>query len=400
MWMVNMKRLLLICVVYALMISGCYGRIEPHVSTDSGDYASGGTGTDHGSDALVTYEESEQEPEIPLKELRFAPEQAKQILIPDESGVVFISAPRDLAALATLVNSGDEWYRDFKYVLQNNINMSGIDFIPIGGTNEEGYSHSFEASFFGNSCLIQGLTIRNNGFESGTGLFGAVGPSGFLEDVHVVEANIKGQVCTGGIVGAMAGSMRACSFRGKVSGSNDVGGLFGTAFSDGETPGSVSQCAANAEVTGFSTLGAFGGVASVGVRITDCYALGSVTILEDDAYDRQGYIGGFLGQNTSDSLERCFAVTEVYTKISSDFVGAFIGYNAGTVLSCYFGDYLAGWDGVCYEADSEIIADVTGCSVENITSQETYLGWDFGGIWGIREGKNRGLPYLITISGE
>ena len=106
MWMVNMKRLLVICVVCLLMISGCYGRIEPHVSTDSGDDASGGTGTEHGSDAIVTYEESEQEPEIPLKELRFAPEQAKQILIPDESGVVFICAPRDLAALAALVIVG------------------------------------------------------------------------------------------------------------------------------------------------------------------------------------------------------------------------------------------------------------------------------------------------------
>ena len=83
----------------------------------------------------------------------------------------YLDSPQQLAALSERVNSGDTSYLGTRFVLTRDIDMSGIDFVPIGAfTVRDGENHlqrervaPDSTQFRGFAAVLdgQGHTIRN-----------------------------------------------------------------------------------------------------------------------------------------------------------------------------------------------------------------------------------------------
>lgn len=128
---------------------------------------------------------------------------------------------------------------------------------------------------------------------------------------------------------------------GSVTGTGDpVGGLVGLARSST----TITNSYATGEVTGTDNTGGLVGYAYKST-ITNSYATGSVSGTEDST-------GGLVGLADSSST-----VTNSYW--NKDTTGQSMSAGGGT-----------------------------GKSTEEMQKEETYIGWDFGEIWQINEGKS------------
>ncbi|MDR2931968.1 MAG: hypothetical protein LBV27_02565 [Oscillospiraceae bacterium] len=395
-----MKRFIGLMLAALISTAGCAQNGDVSSAQDSGvmgldDVIEGPVDSDVPSDNSDSESEDESSiPQVPLDTVTLTAGEAAALLKPDESGHVAIENPKQLAALAALVNSGDNAYKQNIYTVQNDLNLNGTDFTPIGGiTGGEGFS--FEAVFDGGDFIIMGLTIRDNGFDEGTGLFGSVGPGGTVKNVHVTGGNIQGRYNVGGIAGSSSGVMENCSFRGSVTSAyENVGGIVGDIHYE-DAPSTVERCFANAEVSGNAYAGAFAGNISFGAVLSDCYALGSVTAVKGANGEEAARIGGFIGANGNAEIKRCYANAEVYTKVSAALVGGFIGSSDGFLENCYYNfTATSNWKPVGNKNAEDSTLGVRACETLELCERETFEGWDFTSIWDISDNQNRGLPFL------
>ena len=109
------------------------------------------------------------------------------------------------------------------YQLVKNLDLSGIsNFEPIGVD----WKKPFNGKFDGGGNTIKGLTIdREN--ETNVGLFGATGTSSVIENVKLIEVNVKGGSSVGALAGITQNLVKNIQASGSVSGKNSVGGLIG-----------------------------------------------------------------------------------------------------------------------------------------------------------------------------
>jgi len=119
------------------------------------------------------------------------------------SGHYLISTATDLATMACRVKSGDSAYQTGYYDLQNNIDLTGFSWIPIGTS-----SNPFKGTFDGHGFVLNHLTITAlttyhtvyNGFILyGTGLFGDV-EGATISDLTIQNASldVRSNVLTNG----------------------------------------------------------------------------------------------------------------------------------------------------------------------------------------------------------
>ena len=119
-----------------------------------------------------------------------------------------ISTPEDLQELAANCIDND-WSRNKKIVLKNDINVSAIEFYGIP---------TFGGKFEGQGYTISGLRFVQEG--SVVGLFRYTQSTAEIEGLHV-EGSVQPKgtsTVVGGIVGSNAGTIRNCTFSGLVSG--------------------------------------------------------------------------------------------------------------------------------------------------------------------------------------
>ncbi len=117
-----------------------------------------------------------------------------------------------LKNIAKLVN--EEWKSDINITLTADINLSGIDWTPIGID----YNHQYTGTFNGGGHTITGLTVT--GSDQYAGLFGYIGSGGtvknvVLEGVQIESDNDMSDV--GGVAGQSYGNIENCSVSGSVS---------------------------------------------------------------------------------------------------------------------------------------------------------------------------------------
>lgn len=121
--------------------------------------------------------------------------------------------------------------------LETDIDLTNVDFggIPI-----------FCGTFYGNQHTVSGFSLEKDG--SVQGLFRYLSKGAVLQDLAV-----KGKVLpegsrrmVGGIVGSNEGTVRACSFTGRVSGGERVGGIVGC----NQVAGIVESCQSFGSVEG------------------------------------------------------------------------------------------------------------------------------------------------------
>lgn len=139
------------------------------------------------------------------------------ITIGSDPKLVRISSGQDLIQLSEDC-SYDRWSKDTRVFLDNDIDLKGIDFLPIP---------IFAGTFDGQGYSITGLSISVEG--SNQGLFRYLQEGAIIKNLSVqgVVKPMGEKSSIGGLVGNNKGIVENCSFSGSVKGRDIVGGLIG-----------------------------------------------------------------------------------------------------------------------------------------------------------------------------
>ncbi len=252
-----------------------------------------------------------------------------------------IYSAKGLQWLAEQVNGGNN-FSGKTILLKNNLNLDGIDWTPIGSTD-----NPFAGKFDGNGKTISNLQI-NKSSMSDVGLFGYAGVveaknNAEIHNFTINNASVKGDlnvaiVCgkpyvsvklydiniTGHVelegrsyVGAIAGygytEIDNCKVQADDSSYVNAsyiyaGGICGfRGEGNGNTTYSISNCNSNIDVTGFSYVGGITGICHYGNTIDNCHVTANITETISDGADEsdKNGIGGIAGITVSDASLKC-----------------------------------------------------------------------------------------------
>ena len=239
-----------------------------------------------------------------------------------------VTSAEGLKAVADIANNGN---LGINITLTENINLTDIDWTPIGTD----YYNQYTGAFDGGNHTITGLTVT--GSNEFTGLFGFIGSGGKVKDVTLKEVKIESDndmSDVGGVVGWSYGTIENCSVSGSVIGRGTisiVGGVVGYQWG-----GSITGCSSSATVNTGNTAGGVAGHTTMGAAMTASYATGDVTVENDGTSN--AWAGGIVGMNGgSSTLTACYAAGNVSGKGSGTIhVGGAVGENYGTLTACYW----------------------------------------------------------------
>ena len=231
-----------------------------------------------------------------------------------------------LKNIAELVN--EEWKLGINITLTDNIDLTDIDWTPIGKDDNKAYTGTFD----GNGKTITGLTVT--GSYKYAGLFGDIDENGtvknvVLEGVQITSDNSSGYA--GGVAGDSWGTIENCSVSGSVSGTTFAGGVVGSQWG-----GSITGCSSSATVNAGGVAGGVAGLTDSGATLTACYATDDVTLVSNGTGTY--YAGGVVGDNINRStVIACYAWGSVTGSGSGTiYVGGVTGTNdEGTLTACY-----------------------------------------------------------------
>ena len=244
----------------------------------------------------------------------------------DGQGNYTVTSAEGLKNIAKLVN--EQWNLGINITLTANINLSGIDWTPIGID----YNHRYTGTFDSGGHTITGLTVT--GSDQYVGLFGHIGSGGkvmnvTLKDVKIATTNSDGYA--GGVAGdSFGGNIENCSVSGSVSGTTFAGGVVGSQWG-----GSITGCNSSATVKGVIFAGGIAGETNSGASLTGCYATGNVSVENNTTNNANA--GGVVGYNGGGTLTACYATGSVTGSGSGTiYVGGVTGSNnLGTLTACY-----------------------------------------------------------------
>ena len=240
-----------------------------------------------------------------------------------------MTSAEGLKNIAKLVN--EQWNLGINITLTADIDLSGIDWTPIGID----YNHQYKGTFDGGGHTITGLTVT--GSNEYAGLFGCIGSGGTVKNVVLKDVQIasdNGGSAVGGVAGYSYGTLENCSVSGSVSGSGMngfAGGVVG--YQNG---GFLTGCSSSATVNAGNIAGGVAGSTDRGATLTACYATGDVTL--ESINSGSSFAGGVVGDNTNRStVIACYAWGSVTGSGSGIiYVGGVTGSNAdGTLQACY-----------------------------------------------------------------
>ncbi len=230
---------------------------------------------------------------------------------------------KGLKHVAELVN--EEGKTDINITLTDNIDLTGIDWTPIGKFP----SNSYTGTFDGNGKTITGLTVTTS--DQYEGMFGFL--CGTVKNVVLTEVNVTGGTNSGGVAGWSYGNIENCSVSGSVSGYSIAGGVVGV-----QAGGFLTGCSSSATVNAGYLAGGVAGGSDYGATLTGCYATGNVTLEGNNAGNN--YAGGVVGWNGNGTLTACYATGNVTGSGSGTiYVGGAAGGNYATMTTCYWSNY-------------------------------------------------------------
>lgn len=270
-----------------------------------------------------------------------------------------IWTPDQLMVLAYHPEDYDEHFAlmadlDLAVIDPNRVAPIGMNLVPFTGV------------FNGNGHSISNFTYVGEN-DDYVGLFGCVGPifsasndrQGIIRNLHLVNVNLLGNNCTGGIAGSSTGTVAACSVTGTVRGGETVGALVGEQYGiveeswvravvagaanagglvgsnrqvDEYRPGRIQRCYSQGHVWSDSQAGGLAGI-NYG-WIEACYSSTHV--------DGGGARGGLIGiQDSGGCIVRCYSVGSVGG--ASPGGGGLVGAGQDrTAFQCYWDNEASG----------------------------------------------------------
>ena len=244
----------------------------------------------------------------------------------------------------------------------------GAGWHPVGTYVWDTPSLSFQGSLDGQGYEIIGSYLNRSSTDY-VGLFGCIGGHGEVNNLSVVDTEIRGKNDVAGLAGNNQGNISKAYVTGNIDGRDYVGGLVG--YNAGTAVYSLST----ADVIGNVFVGGLMGV-NVGT-LENSYATGDAS--------GETYVGGLVGLNQG-PLDICYAKGQV---IGNLHVGGFVGDNQypGTVDNSF-------WDIETGGPDNAIGVGKTTAEMMDIT---TFTGssWD---IFDVEDVNHRNTDYIWNIA--
>ena len=222
-------------------------------------------------------------------------------------GTRYKKSSSDVGNVTGCHNSGCQGYE-----LSNNINLAGVNWVPIGDSS----SNTFSSIFNGNGYEIQNLTITSSAITY-LGLFGYIS-SATISNVGVVGISITATNTSGIYVGGLVGSSD-----GTISNSYAKGFI--------TIPSSGQQTSVYA--------GGLVGVGSYSTTITNSYTTVNV-LASSSVYEGSVYAGGLVGSSAR-TISNSYATGNVSASVSNVYGNAWAeglvgGINGATISNSIY----------------------------------------------------------------
>jgi len=224
------------------------------------------------------------------------------------------------------------------YIQTADINLTGINWTPIGDNSSFDSTTQFTGTYDGNNKTISNLTINNTELYY-VGLFGYAGSGGTLENIILENVSInssRDSAFVGGLTGQnCGGTIKDSCVSGSITATGDsarAGGLIGDSYLGGTVENSSSSCAVTGGEGVSNTIGGLVG-RQQGGSIRNSYSTGNVT----GTYYVGGLVGYLLGSGT---IEHGYSTGNVTGTPSDGTIGGLVGtVNNGTITnSCSTGN--------------------------------------------------------------
>ena len=267
----------------------------------------------------------------------------------------------------------------------------------------------------GSGSVIELCNVKGGITGTGNNIGGVVGNCKAnvqnidLSDVIINTASTSNNV--GGIIGYLNAqkNVLGCSFKGDVSGQDNIGGIVGGTYSSTAGTCVISGCSFEGNVSGVNSIGGIAGAfqsSHYSSVIELCNVKGVITGTGQYAGGLIGYnrgnvkncysemtingvnhVGGLIGRQYSNDLENSYSRGEVN---GTSNVGGLVGSNNNRIAtSCY-------WDTETSGQPTSVLG--TGKTTLEMKTQATFIDWDFETpIWVISSLYNEGYPFLIDL---
>lgn len=240
--------------------------------------------------------------------------------------------------------------------IENDIDMSGYRFTPIGAD----WQHVFAGSIDGAGHTLTGLEVATNGTYGYGGLVGHADTLSVIKNITVVNPSVAGSAYSGAIVGWSNGTVENCHVSGGTitssrTGAGGIAGIVATAKDcsvsgtvlsalgyTGGVAGEIDKLAENCHAEEVTIVcGAYadgyphGGVTGSAYKadLRNCYFKGTIDCLS--LYAGNQVIGGVAGSAYRGTVDQCFAVVRMRGYDSKAYVGGVVGNLAATLTNCY-----------------------------------------------------------------
>ncbi len=153
-----------------------------------------------------------------------------------------------------------------------------------------------------NNVRVYDATVEGANSDVSSTFGGIVGSAALYAEIKgsaVIGANINlPESSVGGIAGQIATttSIKACSFKGSITGGEKVGGIVGTTNTPADC---IEDCHVNAALTGKNTIGGIAGSSGRGV-MQRCHVQGTIEATEAPMWGGGASTGGLIGELATD----------------------------------------------------------------------------------------------------
>jgi len=267
---------------------------------------------------------------------------------------IHISTPQQLAAVAKAVNDGVETFLGKTVILNNDINLTGHNWEPIG--NESDFNTVFRGSFNGNEHSISNMNV--SGEYMFAGLFGAIvgqDDEGEPVDIAIVDVTVDGTITLSGDIVGVGGIAGGGGFVDFINCNNGVsisvvstltgtdteimgaGGILGIGLFSANIMDCTNQ--SNATINFEASKPKVGGIIGTGFGIVEITILNSVnhgTVIaidtDGDIDNGAGGIGGFI---VGTNVINCYNTGAVST-VGEVNTGGIVGTSSSSLVkNCY-----------------------------------------------------------------
>lgn len=179
------------------------------------------------------------------------------------------------------------------YKLGNNIDLAGVEWVPIGSDNTP-----FTGTFDGDEFKISNLEFDNSVTDY-VGLFGVI-DNATIKNVTLAQVSVGGHNNVGALIGQARGTSKSiinCHvLSGEIIGNTNVGGLIGSSNDIISAAYFVQKCSTNVTVRGrYNNIG--GLIGWYRGSISECYTTGDIIggQYEENSVNIGGLIGNYVG---------------------------------------------------------------------------------------------------------